>query len=306
MRTKRFADLCAGIGGFRLAADERGWECVLSCENGRLAAETYRLNFTQEHAWVDDLQDVACMDFDYDVLLAGFPCQPFSQAATQTYSRKGVADERHLFPLLVECLRRHKPESFLLENVPGFKHIDGGRVFDDAIGQLNRLGYNVGWRIVDAAHFVPQRRKRLFIWGMRDFRLLAERALPACERTLDDVICHEGDKSLMLSERAWEGWKARQDRHPNKALYNLCAFGDTLDAPAPCQTTTLHGLGSVLLWEYDLERPRFLSVDELRQLMGFPVGFRLATESRDTAQRLYGNAVVPQVVGWLLDWLWDE
>lgn len=163
----KFIDLFCGIGGMRLGLqqtlDERGIEysCVLSSEINQSAVETYEANFQEVPA--GDIRNIDRFP-KHDVLLAGFPCQPFSYAGKQA----GFGDTRGtLFFEVERALEQSKPQLFLLENVRGLTTHDSGRTFETILARLEALGYGVGWRVVNSADFgVPQNRMRVYIFGI--------------------------------------------------------------------------------------------------------------------------------------------
>lgn len=164
--TVRFIDLFSGIGGMRLglvqALNELGIEskCVLSCEIDNRACETYSLNFHENSK--GDIRDITRID-DFDFLLAGFPCQPFSYAG----KKLGFGDTRGtLFFEVERILSQYKPKGFLLENVRGLMSHDGGRTFRTIMSKLQELGYGVKYVLLNSSNFgVPQNRVRLYIVG---------------------------------------------------------------------------------------------------------------------------------------------
>lgn len=161
----KFADLFCGIGGFRIAAESFGWECVFSCDIDEEVRRTYKANFGDEPAGDIKLIDTKTVP-DHDVLFAGFPCQPFSIIG----SMNGTDDTRGtLFSEIARVVEAKRPRWFVLENV---KQLVGQRK-GNALGQIlavtRRLGYHVDWQILDALDFgLPQKRERVFIVGARD------------------------------------------------------------------------------------------------------------------------------------------
>ncbi len=175
-----FIDLFAGIGGMRKGFESIGGRCVFTSEWNRFCLETYRENFECGHTTNVDIteQDKRLIP-EHDVLLAGFPCQPFSIAGVskkKSLGRKhGFEDETQgtLFFEIVQVLKEKRPAAFLLENVKNLVSHDKGRTFHVIIESLKELGYTVGdetatHRIIDAQHFVPQHRERTFIVGFRE------------------------------------------------------------------------------------------------------------------------------------------
>lgn len=165
----RFVDLFAGVGGIRLGFEQAMKElgiqakCVLSSEIDKYAQETYALNFDEKpQGDIYQVKDVP----EFDFLLAGFPCQPFSYAGKQ----KGFVDTRGtLFFEIERFLQENQPRGFLLENVRGLTTHDHGRTFNTILEHLKKLGYGVSYVILNSSNFgVPQNRVRVYIVGIRN------------------------------------------------------------------------------------------------------------------------------------------
>ena len=157
-----FADLFAGIGGFRLGLERAGWECACANDIDRWACSVYRRHWKVIAQC--DIKSVGPDTMpDFDVLCAGFPCQPFSYAG----KRLGFADERGtLFSEVVRIARRKKPKIILLENVKGLLSAQGGECFAEVLRSLHEMGYDAEWAVLDSQDFgVPQRRERVFVVG---------------------------------------------------------------------------------------------------------------------------------------------
>ncbi len=172
----RFVDLFAGIGGLRRGFEPLGGRCVFTREWDRYAQATYKANFDCDHEVKGDITRIeACEIPEHDVLLAGFPCQPFSIAGV---SKKNALKRPHgfdcetqgtLFFEVERIIAAHRPKMFLLENVKNLVNHDRGRTFDVIFRTLTRkLGYKVHWKVVNAKSFVPQHRERIFIAGFRE------------------------------------------------------------------------------------------------------------------------------------------
>ncbi len=161
----KFIDLFAGIGGFRLAGEENGMECVFSSEIDKFACEVYKNNFGEMPQ--GDITQIKAKDIpDFDVLFAGFPCQPFSYAG----QLQGFEDEIQgtLFFDIVRILKMKKPKMFLLENVKGLRSHDKGKTLETILEHLDQLGYHVHWTILNSLHFgVPQSRERWYCVGFK-------------------------------------------------------------------------------------------------------------------------------------------
>ena len=170
-----FIDLFAGIGGLRTAFESIGGECVFTSEWDSYAQRTYLANFRDSHELNGDITKVAATDIpDHDVLVAGFPCQPFSIAGVSKKNALGRAhgflDETQgtLFFDVARIIKEKRPKAFLLENVKNLKSHDKGRTFQVIKNTLEELGYHLHIRVLDGQHFVPQHRERIVIFGFRD------------------------------------------------------------------------------------------------------------------------------------------
>ena len=172
----RFVDLFCGIGGFRIAFERAGCECVFSSDWNEKARETYQANFGEEpHG---DIHSIAVADIPkHDILCAGFPCQPFSIAGVSKKLSLGRAhgfddkEQGNLFFTLADIIDFHQPEAFVLENVKNLKSHDQGRTFQIIHDTLtNALGYTVYHKIIDAQSVVPQHRERIFLVGFKERR----------------------------------------------------------------------------------------------------------------------------------------
>lgn len=307
----RFLDLFAGIGGLRLGLESAGGVCAYSVEIDRFARRTYEANHGPcEGA---DIRDVRGIDLPpYDVLAAGFPCQPFSLAGV---SKKASLGRRHGFDdeasgnLFFEITRliEERPEPppvLLLENVKNLLSHDSGNTFKVISASLVALGYNVSHHVVDAQRWVPQHRERTYIVGLhRDvfgwthFDFPEPPDLP--RRTLGDVLEPSVADRYTLSERLWTYLQEYAQKH--RAAGH--GFGYGLVGPDDV-TRTLSARyykdGSEILVRQDLGRPRRLTPKECARLMGFPEWFDIPPDVSDTqAYKQFGNSVVVPVVAFL-------
>jgi len=312
-RSFRFVDLFAGVGGLRLPFEEIGGKCVFTSEWDRFSRETYAANFPEDdnHIFAGDIRPYAEEPFrvpDHDVLLAGFPCQPFSIAGV---SKKNSLGRPHgflcdtqgtLFYDLAEIIRFHRPSAFLLENVKNLERHDGGRTFRTIIHVLTEeLGYHVQTRVISSHHWVPQKRERIFIVGFRepttfDFDSISLPEGP--EPVLGDILEENVSDKYTLSPKLWgylQGYKEKHQKAGNGFGYSLFGPGDV--------TRTLSARyykdGSEILVEQKGSRPRRLTPRECARLMGFDAAdgnaFRIPV-SDTQAYRQFGNAVVVPVV----------
>lgn len=158
-------DAFSGIGGFRSALERVGeFEIVGWCEIDRFAQKAYKALYdTGGEQFYENIRDIDVGKLaDFDLLIGGFPCQPFSVCG----ARKGFADERgDLFFELARLLEAKRPKYFCFENVPGLMGIDSGKTFAKIIETLSQLGYCVEWRVYNSADYLPQVRKRVYIAG---------------------------------------------------------------------------------------------------------------------------------------------
>ncbi len=323
-----FIDLFAGIGGLRRGFDAIGGKCVFTSEWDKYSQQTYRANFPDDdHVIHGDIRAVKEEDIpSHDVLLAGFPCQPFSLAGV---SKKNSLNRPHgfqcdmqgtLFFDVARIIKHHRPKAFLLENVKNLKSHDRGRTFDVIMRTLTEdLGYRVHVRIIDARHWVPQHRERIFIVGFRDdvdfsfndLEIPDTRQYPVLESILhaedgsepQDDRFTEGPQGRVqsrytLSSHLWTYLKNYAEKHRLKGN----GFGFGLVGPRDVARTLsarYHKDGSEILVKQPRKNPRRLTPRECARLMGFerPGDRPFVFVVSDTqAYRQFGNAVVVPVV----------
>jgi len=158
----KFFDLFAGIGGFRVGLEAHGHECVGSCEIDKYARKIYARNFEHEPKY-KDVRELDPKDLpEFDILCAGFPCQSFSIVG----NRKGFEDKRgNLFFEITRLAKEKRPSILLLENVKGLLSHEKGKTFRIILQELDELGYDVEWQLINSKYFVPQSRERIYIIG---------------------------------------------------------------------------------------------------------------------------------------------
>lgn len=297
----RFIDLFCGIGGFRIAFERAGGECVFSSDWDKYSQATYEANFG-EKPWGDihtkSIEEIP----DHDILCAGFPCQPFSIAGVSkklSLGRKhGFEDVKqgNLFFDLAEILNFHRPDAFVLENVKNLKSHDHGNTFEIIHRTLTEeLGYHVYYKIIDARKVVPQHRERIFIVGFREPRDFEFPEFPKEGPTLDTILDKNVPAKYTLSDHLWQYLQNYAKKH--KAAGNGFGFGlfDGKDV-ARTLSARYHKDGSeILISQGPGKTPRRLTPRECCLLMGFPRDFKI-TVSDTQAYRQFGNSVVVPVV----------
>lgn len=321
-----FIDLFAGIGGLRYGFEVIGGRCVFACERDKFSQATYRANFPyDDHDIAGEINDVGIQDIPaHDVLLAGFPCQPFSIAGV---SKKNALGKPHgfacetqgnLFYRLAEIIRHHRPKAFLLENVKNLVRHDRGNTFRVIHEMLEEdLGYHIAWRVVNAKSWVPQHRERIFIVGFReDYGFCFESMTvpdPEDGPKLASILHPEngqeptekpyttGDSAAVvekytLNPHLWQYLQNYSARHRAKGN----GFGYSLVGPEDVSRTLsarYHKDGSEILVRQQGKRPRRLTPRECARLMGFDTNERrfVIPVSDTQAYRQFGNAVVVPV-----------
>jgi DNA (cytosine-5)-methyltransferase 1 len=322
-----FIDLFAGIGGLRSPFEEIGGRCVFTSEWDAYANRTYVANFPDGHRIEGDITAIRAIDIpNHDVLLAGFPCQPFSIAGVSKKNalgrQHGFKDETQgtLFFDVKRILKEKQPRVFLLENVKNLRSHDSGKTFDVILRSLrDELGYSVHYKVIDGAHFVPQHRERILIVGFRtpvafDWNILN---LPAKSgHTLREIlhrtdgtepeVASDGDRffdhkkscvnpKYTLTDHLWRYLQAYAAKHQAKGN----GFGFGLVKPGDISRTLsaryFKDGSEILVYQGTKKNPRRLTPRECARLMGFPDTFKIPV-SDTRAYKQFGNAVVVPVI----------
>jgi DNA (cytosine-5)-methyltransferase 1 len=320
-----FVDLFAGIGGLRRGFEPIGGECIFTCEWNDYSRQTYRANFPgDKHEIAGDIRDVNAEEIPpHDVLLAGFPCQPFSIAGV---SKKNSLNRPHgfacetqgtMFHEVARIIGHHQPKAFVLENVKNLVSHDKGRTFRIILDILqNELGYQVRHRVIDAKSWVPQHRERIIIVGFREpngFTLddlqipdplagpklapILHKAGDAPEKAFTRPDGQAADK-YTLSAKLWRYLQDYAEKHRLKG--NGFGFG-LFDGDDVARTLSARYYkdGSEILIRQGDGQPRRLTPRECARLMGFDMPGRepMRISVSDTqAYKQLGNAVVVPVV----------
>lgn len=322
-----FIDLFAGIGGLRRGFESIGGKCVFTSEWDKYSQKTYAANFPDDdHEINGDITKVDVEDIPaHDVLLAGFPCQPFSIAGV---SKKNALGRAHgfedktqgtLFFDVARIIAHHRPAAFLLENVRNLIGHDKGKTFQTIKDVLEKeLNYKIDFRIIDGRSWTPQHRERIFIVGFQEdhgFRF-ADMKVPDAKPKLRDIL-HPGDGSEVpdqrftvgnsgrvsdrytLSDHLWSYLQRYKEKH--QAAGNGFGFGlvGPEDVARTLSARYYKDGSEILIRQEEGKAPRRLTPRECARLMGFdePQGNAFIIPVSDTqAYRQFGNSVVVPAV----------
>ena len=321
-----FIDLFAGIGGIRLAFEAHGGECVFTSEWNSFSEKTYIENFGARHPLIGDIVPFPAEDVpDHDVLLGGFPCQPFSIAGVSKKNSLGrphgfeCTTQGTLFFDVARIIATKRPKAFLLENVKNLMSHDKGNTFNVIIQTLrDELGYDVHYKIIDGQHFTPQHRERIIIVGFiektgfswEDLKLPdhgprlesilhktdgSEPILPWDENRFFDHNKTRVQPKYTLTPKLWDYLQAYAKKH--KEAGNGFGFGMAYpDSITRTLSARYYKDGSeILVFQGKNKRPRRLTPRECARLMGFPDTFIIPV-SDTQAYRQFGNSVVMPVL----------
>jgi len=299
MKKLRLIDLYAGIGGIRLGFGKNKCESVFSSEWDKFAQQTYKSNFGEEP--MGDIKLISEKDIPrFDILLAGFPCQPFSQAG----KKMGFSDIRGTaFFDIMRIANHHKPKVLFLENVKHFKGHDKGRTLQTVLQNLEDSGYLVKYQVLNAKDFgVPQNRERIYIIAFNkrkvgvntfnnfDFPNKLEKSVK-----LGDILETRVDKKYTISDQIWESHQIRKKRNQEKGY----GFGYSLFDRNSKYTSTISARyykdGSEILIKQKNKNPRKLTPREAARLQGFPDNFKIPV-SDTQAYKQFGNSVAVPVI----------
>lgn len=288
----RFIDLFAGIGGMRIAFESVGAECVFSSEWDKYCQRTYAANFGDiPHGDITKIKERDIPKFD--VLLAGFPCQPFSSIG----KREGFKHETQgtLFYDVARIIEFHKPKAFLLENVAGLITHDDGRTFTVIINVLSGLGYRLEYKILDSSDFgVPQKRERIYIVGFNKKKVgMADFNFPSPKRVKVGIgkFVESDRNDLSISRHLQSVYIYKLDDGRPEII------SPDSDFPVKTLVASYHKIQR-LTGTFVKDGPtglRLLSENECKAIMGFPKNFKIPV-SRTQMYRQFGNSVAVPVV----------
>lgn len=302
--TFKFVDLFAGIGGIRLAYQNIGGKCVFTSEWDIYSKKTYDANFGEVP--FGDITQISETEIpDHDILLGGFPCQPFSIAGVSKKNSLGRAhgflDETQgtLFFDVARIIDHKKPSAFMLENVKNLVSHDKGKTFKVIKETLTELGYSIHCKVLDGKHFVPQHRERIIIVGFKNSLFEGKEQfkfpdLPEPSRVIREILEPIVDDKYTLSDKLWNYLQEYAKKH--KALGNGFGFGMTnLDGISRTMSARYYKDGAEILIPQEGKNPRRLTPRECARLQGFPDDF-LIPVSDNQAYKQFGNSVVTPLI----------
>ena len=292
----KIIDLFAGIGGIRLGFEQAFKSSsifVFASEIDKFSKITYESNFGDMPS--GDITEIETNKIPkFDILLAGFPCQPFSYAGL----KKGFDDTRGtLFFEIYRIAKEHKPKVIFLENVKGFKNHDKGNTFRVVKNRLEELGYKVFADVINAKYFgVPQNRERIYIIGFLNNNIEFEFPKPLnIDVKLKNILETNVDEKYTISDKLWAGHQRRKEEHKRKGN----GFGYSIFNANSEYTSTISARyykdGSEILIEQENKNPRKLTPREAGRLQGFPNSFKIPV-SDTQAYRQLGNSVAIPVI----------
>lgn len=296
-----FIDLFAGIGGMRIAFESNGGDCVYSNEWNKYSQQTYFANFGEQPD--GDITKVDARTIpNHDILVAGFPCQPFSIAGVskkQSMGRStGFEDKTQgtLFFDVCRIIKAKRPKAFMLENVKNLKSHDHGNTFKVIMESLDELDYQVFYAILDGQNYVPQHRERILIVGFDrkrygrdiDFSFAVSAVNP--KPVMRDILEDNPDDRYTLSDKLWIYLQNYAAKH--KAAGNGFGYG-IADPNGVARTLSARYYkdGSEILIAQNGKNPRRLTPRECARIQGFPDSFKIVV-SDTQAYKQFGNSVV--------------
>ena len=319
-RPPKFIDLFAGIGGTRLALESAGADCVFTSEWDRFAVQTYKTNFGDNHPIVGDIREIDESDVpNHQILVGGFPCQPFSLAGVSKKNSLGKAHgfscpiQGNLFFDVARIIEHKRPQLVILENVKNLLSHDNGRTFQIIRQTLeDDLGYSLSYKVFDAQNLVPQHRERVIMVAkkngkpfdfdsiqIRNTNTTLSKILHPQDGSERSSIYIEGElgkvlSKYTLSDKLWNYLQDYAEKHRKKGNgFGFGLFGP--DDVARTLSARYHKDGSEILIKQPRKNPRRLTPREAARLMGFPDSFDIPV-SDTQAYRQFGNSVVVPLI----------
>lgn len=296
-----FIDLFAGIGGFRLAMQDIGGKCVFTSEWDKNAQRTYEANYgEQPYGDIRPQSTKDCIPQNFDVLCAGFPCQPFSLAGVSArnaaHRAHGFRDEAQgtLFFDVLQIIRQRRPLVVFLENVRNLVNHDEGRTFDVIRRSIENEGYSFAYKLIDASPLVPQKRVRCYMVCIRDGGHFDFPEIKGSPLPLRSILEEHVSPSYTISDSLWAGHQRRTRRNLARGA-GFTAFTANLDEPSHTLVARYYKDGKECLIPQKGKNPRLLTPRECARLQGFPENFRLPS-ARSVAYKQMGNSVAVPVL----------
>ena len=301
----KFIDLFAGIGGMRIAFEDAGAECVLTCEINEDALKTYKANFkgNNNHIYHNDILTLS-KDIvpKHNILVAGFPCQPYSIAGL----RKGLKDERggDVFLAILRILKERSPDAFLLENVKGMLNHDKGETFAFMLNSLADCGYVLTQKVLNSMEHanVPQNRERVFVVGFRDRAKLQKFEFPSevkLTKTIHDCLEKKQDATEFYYDNRYDCFaEIEKSIESRDTLYQWRRHYVRENKSNACPTLTANmGTGghNVPLLKDDFGI-RKLTPRETANFQGFPKDFKLPNLANSKLYHQFGNSVTVPLI----------
>ncbi len=302
--TFKFIDLFAGIGGIRLAFQNNGGKCVFTSEWDSFAKKTYEANFGEVP--FGDITQVSEKEIpDHDILLGGFPCQPFSIAGV---SKKNSLGRQHgfldktqgtLFFDIARIIEHKKPKVFMLENVKNLVSHDKKKTFKVITETLTELGYSIHYKVLDAKYYVPQHRERIIIVGFKKSVFKEKETFefpkpPNTELAIREILQKRVDSKYTLSDKLWNYLQEYKKKHQAKG--NGFGFGLTdLNGVSRTLSARYYKDGAEILIPQRGKNPRRLTPRECARIQGFPDKFIIPV-SNNQAYKQFGNSVAMPLI----------
>lgn len=300
----KFIDLFAGIGGFRMAFQNLGGKCVFTSEWNPFSQKTYEANFG-EVPFGDITQINENNIPNHDILLAGFPCQPFSIAGVSKKislgRQHGFKDEAQgtLFFDIVRILEAKRPSAFMLENVKNLVSHDKGNTFRVIRGALEEIGYSIHFQVLDGKYYVPQHRERIIVVGFDKAKFNGEEqfsfpAKPQTDHKIKNILESEVPDRYTLTDKLWgylQGYAAKHKEQGNGFGFGLVDF----ESVTRTISARYYKDGSEILIPQKGKNPRRLTPRECARLQGYPDNFKIPV-SDTQAYRQFGNSVVMPLI----------
>jgi DNA (cytosine-5)-methyltransferase 1 len=300
----KFIDLFAGIGGIRLAFQNNGGKSVFTSEWDSFAKKTYEVNFGEVP--FGDITQISEKEIpDHDILLGGFPCQPFSLAGV---SKKKSLGRQHgfldktqgtLFFDIARIIEHKEPKVFMLENVKNLISHDKKKTFKVITETLSELGYSIHYKVLDAKYYVPQHRERIIIVGFKKsvFKNNETFKFPEprdTELSVRDILQNRVDSKYTLSDKLWSYLQDYKKKHQAKG--NGFGFGLTnLNGVSRTLSARYYKDGAEILIPQRAKNPRRLTPRECARIQGFPDDFIIPV-SDNQAYKQFGNSVAVPLI----------